>query len=84
MVNIKKIYGEKKQTSRDGKHTTSCANVMGSLIFIDDVTGRSSKMNSEVYRFIFPAHIQTKVLKLARLRFTVQMGNDPKHHEKAI
>ena len=44
------------------------ANGTGSLVFIDDVTaGRSSKMNSEVYRAILSAQLQPNATKLTPL-----------------
>ena len=50
------------------------------MVFIDDVTAdKSSRMNSEVFRAILSAHIQPDASELIGRRFTVQMGNDPKH-----
>ena len=54
-----------------------------SLVFIDDVTAdRSSRVNSEVYRAILSAQIQSYAAKLIGRFFTVQMDNDPKHTAK--
>ena len=50
------------------------ANGMGSLLFINNVTAdRRSRMNSEVYRAILPAHIQPNATKLIGQFFPVQM-----------
>ncbi|MEE6485984.1 hypothetical protein FKM82_014474 [Ascaphus truei] len=57
-------------------------NGTGSLVFID-VTDRSSRMNSEVYRDILSAQIQPNSVKLIGRHFTLQMDNDPKHTAKA-
>ncbi len=52
-------------------------------MFIDDVTeDRSSRINSEVYRDILSADIQSYGAKLIERRFIVQVDNDPKHTEK--
>ena len=60
------------------------ANGTGSLGFIDNVTvDRSSRMNSEVYRAVLSAQIQSNAAKLIGQRFTVQMDNNPKHTVKA-
>ena len=60
------------------------ANRSGSLVFIDDVTAdRSCKMNSEVYREIFSAHIQPNAKNLIGWRLTVQMDNDLRNNAKA-
>ncbi len=54
------------------------------LVFIDDVTeDRSSRMNSEVYRDILSAQIQSNGAKLIGRRFIIQMDDDPKHTAKA-
>ena len=64
--------------------TFVAANVIGSLVFIDDVSADiSSRMNSEVYRAQLSAQIQPNAAKLIRWCFTVQMDNDPKHDVKA-
>ncbi len=44
---------------------------------------RNSRMNSEVYRVILSAQIQSKSAKLIVWRFIVQMDNDPKHTGEA-
>lgn len=50
----------------------TAANGTGSLVFSDDVTAeRSSKMNSDVFRAKYCAHIQ----------LTVQVDNEPKQKE---
>ena len=55
------------------------ANVMASLVFIDDVTAyRSIRMNSEVYNTILSSHFRPNATKLKRWCFTVQMDNYPK------
>ncbi len=55
----------------------------GLLVFSDDVTEeRSSQKNSEVYRDISSAQIQSNGAKLIGWRFIVQMENDPKHTTK--
>ncbi len=55
----------------------------GLLVFSDDVTEeRSSRKNSEVYRDILSAQIQSNAAKLIGRRFIVQMANDPKHTAK--
>ena len=48
-----------------------------SIVFIDDVTdaGRSSRMNSEVYRALLSAQIQPYAVKLIGRCFTVQLDN---------
>ncbi len=54
----------------------------GLLVFSDDVTeDRSSRMNSEVYRDILSAQIQSNAAKLTGRRFIVQMDDDPKHED---
>ena len=40
-------------------------------------------MNSEVYRAVLSAQIQSNAVKLIGWRFTAQMNNDPKHTTKA-
>ncbi len=56
------------------------SNGTGLLVFIDDVTEeRSSQKNSEVYRDILSAQIQSNAAKLIGRRFIEQMENDPKH-----
>lgn len=58
------------------------SNGPGSLVFVDDVTAdKSSRMNTEVFRAILSAQIQSNASKLIGLRFIVQM--DPKHTAKA-
>lgn len=95
----KRRVWRRKGTAHDPKHTTSsvkhgggsvmawacmAANGTGSLVFIDDVTAdKSSRMNSEVFRAILSAHIQSNASELIGRRFTVQMDNDPKHTAKA-
>ena len=60
------------------------ANGTGSLVFIDDVTAdKSSRMNSDVFRVILSAHIQSNASELIGQCFTVQVDNDPKHTAKA-
>ncbi len=55
----------------------------GLLVFSDDVAEeRSSQKNSEVYRDILSAQIQSNAAKLIGRRFIVQMENDPKHTTK--
>ncbi len=55
----------------------------GLLVFIDDVTeDRSSQKNSEVYRDILSAQIQSNGAKLIGQHFIVQMDVDPKHTAK--
>ncbi len=55
----------------------------GLLVFSEDVTEeRSSRKNSEVYRDILSAQIQSNAAKLIGRRFIVQMENDPKHTAK--
>ncbi len=55
----------------------------GLLVFSDDVTeDRSSRMNSEVYKDILSAQIQSNGAKLIGQRFIVQADNDPKHTAK--
>ncbi len=50
----------------------------GLLVFIEDVTeDRSSPKNSEVYRDLLSAQIQSNGTKLIGRRFTVQMDDDP-------
>lgn len=41
-------------------------------------------MDSEVYRAILSAQIQSNATKLIGRHFTVQMNNNPKHTAKAI
>ncbi len=56
----------------------------GLLVFSDDETeDRSSRINSEVYRDILSAQIQSNAAKLIGQRFIVQMDDDPKHTAKA-
>ncbi len=56
----------------------------GLLVFIDDLTeDRSSRKNSEMYRDILSAQIQSNAAKLIGRRFMVQMDDDPKHTAKA-
>ncbi len=56
----------------------------GLLVFIDGVTeDRSSWMNSEVYRDILSAQIQSNAAKLTGRCFIIQMDNDAKHTAKA-
>ncbi len=53
-------------------------------VFSDDETeDRSSRINSEVYRDILSAQIQSNAAKLIGRRFMVQMNDDPKHTAKA-
>ncbi len=53
-------------------------------VFSDDETeDRSRRINSEEYRDILSAQIQSNVEKLIQRRFRVQMDDDPKHSEKA-
>ncbi len=60
------------------------SNGTGLLVFIDDVTeDRSSRMNSEVYRYILSAQIQSNAAKVIGRCFIVQMDDDPKHTAKA-
>ncbi len=55
----------------------------GLLVFIDGVTeDRSSWMNSEVYRDILSAQIQSNGAMLIGRHFIVQMDDDPKHTAK--
>ncbi len=55
----------------------------GLLVFIDDVTeDSSSRKNSEVYRDILSAQIQSNGAKLIGRCFIVQMDDDPKHTAK--
>ena len=91
----REVYRErKKERAHDLKHTTSsvehgggslivwaCSGT-GSLVFVKDVTSDSSRMNSEVYRAILSAQIQSNAAKLIGQSFTVQMDNDPKHAVK--
>uniref|UniRef100_A0A8C5P8K5 Transposase n=1 Tax=Leptobrachium leishanense TaxID=445787 RepID=A0A8C5P8K5_9ANUR len=94
----KRRVWRRKGTAHDPKHTTSpvkhgggsvmawacmAANGTGSLVFIDDVTDKSSRMNSEVFRAILSAHIQPNAAELIGRCFTVQLDNDPKHTAKA-
>ena len=59
------------------------ANGTGSLVFIDDVTAdRSSRMNSEVYRAVRSAQIQSNATKPKALHST-DHSNDAKHTAKA-
>ena len=59
--------------------TCMAANGTGSLVFFDDVTAdRSSRMNSEVYRVILSAQIQSNAARLIGRHFTVEIDNDPK------
>ncbi len=52
----------------------------GLVVFNDDATeDRSSQMNSEVYRDIYSAQVQSNAAKLVGRHFIVQMDNDPKH-----
>ena len=54
-----------------------------SLAFIDNVTvGRSSRMNSEVYRAMLSPQIKPNAAELIGWCFTVQMDNDPNHTVK--
>ncbi len=56
----------------------------GLLLFSDDETeDRSSQINSEVYRDILSAQIQSNRAKLIGWRFIEQMDDDPKHTTKA-
>ncbi len=56
----------------------------GLLLFSDDVTEeRSSRKNSEVYRDISSAQIQSNGAKLIGRHFIEQKDNDPKHTAKA-
>ncbi len=56
----------------------------GLLVFSDDVTEeRSSWMNSEVYKDILSAQIQSNGAKLIGRLFIIQMDDDPKHTTKA-
>ncbi len=56
----------------------------GLLVFIDDVIeDRSSQKNSEVYRDILSALIQSNGTKLIGQTFITQMDGDPKHTAKA-
>ncbi len=56
----------------------------GILVFSDDVTeDRSSRKNSEVYRDILSAQIQSNAEKLIGRRFIVQVDNEPKQTAKA-
>ncbi len=56
----------------------------GLLIFSDEVTAdRISQINSEGYRDIPSAQIQSNGAKLIGQRFIVQVDDDPKHTEKA-
>ncbi len=53
-------------------------------VFSDDETeDRSRWKNSEVYRDILSAQIQSHAAKLIQRRFIVQMNNDTKHTAKA-
>ncbi len=53
-------------------------------MFSDDVTeDSSSRRNSEVYRDILSAQIQSNGAKLIGRCFIVQMDDDPKHTAKA-
>ncbi len=53
-------------------------------VFSDDVTeDRSSRINSEVYRDILSAQIQSNEAKLIGRRFIVQMDSDSKHTANA-
>lgn len=52
-------------------------------MFIDYVTADGSiRINSEAYRAILSAHIQTNSTNLIGWRLIVQMYNDPKHFVK--
>ncbi len=55
----------------------------GLLVFIDVTEDRSSQKNSEVYRDIISAQIQSNAAKLIGRHYIVQMDNDPKHTAKA-
>ncbi len=56
----------------------------GLLVFIDDMTeGRSSQKNSEAYKDILSAQLQTNAAKLIGRCFIGQMDDDPKHTAKA-
>ncbi len=56
----------------------------GLLLFSDDVTeDKSSRINSEVYRDILSAQIQSNAAKLIGRCFIVQIDDDPKHTAKA-
>ena len=53
------------------------ANGKDSLSFIDDATAdRSIRMNSEPYRAILSAHIQSNATKVIGCHFTLQLNND--------
>ncbi len=56
----------------------------GLLVFSDDVTeDRSNRNNSEVYRDILNAQIQSKTAKLIGRHFIVQMDDDTTHTANA-
>ncbi len=55
----------------------------GLLLFSDVTEDRSSRINSEVYRDILSAQIQSNGAKLIGRCFIVQMDDDPKHTAKA-
>lgn len=76
---------EKERATHDLRHTTSCAkHGGGSVMYLwlpmehmitdDEAADRSSKINSEVFRAILSAHIQSNALKLI-----MWTKNDPKH-----
>ena len=53
------------------------------MFFDDETPGRSSRMNSEVYRALLSAQIQPNVAKQIGRCFREQMQNDPKRTVKA-
>ncbi len=56
----------------------------GLMVFIDDLTeDKSSRINSEMYRDILSAQIQSNAAKSIGRRFIEQMDDDPKHTAKA-
>ena len=66
--------------------TCACmaANGTESLVFIHDMTADgSSRMNSEVYRAILSAQMQSNPAKLIVWRFTVQIYNETKTHNES-